>query len=414
MFLQKTLEVRPDVLSTALWLGSLLILLRQIQFKNPNSKFIKWHFLASGILLALACIMTQKILFVLPGLTITMLWYCFDKRSQGLLKERCQNICYQLAGFSFIFILICAYFAWHNALNEFFYFNFFLNANWKLRSFTPWFYLEKLIRQSPFLFTFSSLEVLIIISRLFKDRTFYRGDYLLVINYLGLLLGLFIIPAPLRQYYLMFIPLMGLLSAQFLVNYIDSLSDLKKKKKSKYDIYLIANLIFIQLIILILRFTKPYGINDDLRTLIISLVILSLILISLYYKNLAIALLIIILNFPSAKMYTNEFNNTNVEQLANISYILEKTSPNEKIMDGWTGVGVFRPHAYFYWMLHQEIRALLTKEEKEELLKNLKSGQIKPDLISLDYNLRQISPDITKFFQENYQHTGQGNIHVRK
>ena len=55
---------------------------------------------------------------------------------------------------------------------------------------------------------------------------------------------------------------------------------------------------------------------------------------------------------------------TNADQRARLDYVLRTTGPDEPVFDGYSGFGVFRPHAYRYWFLHEEMQAMLTDEEK--------------------------------------------------
>ena len=54
----------------------------------------------------------------------------------------------------------------------------------------------------------------------------------------------------------------------------------------------------------------------------------------------------------------------NTGQRKQVEYVLANTRPDEPVFDGYTGHGVFRPHAYFYWFLHQEIQAMLPESDK--------------------------------------------------
>jgi len=83
-------------------------------------------------------------------------------------------------------------------------------------------------------------------------------------------------------------------------------------------------------------------------------------------------------------------------------------------MDGWKGIGLFRPHAYFYWMLHEEIRGMLTENQKKQLLEDLKTGKIRPYFVNLDEDLVQLSPEITAYFKEHYQPVDVADLYRRK
>jgi hypothetical protein len=47
-----------------------------------------------------------------------------------------------------------------------------------------------------------------------------------------------------------------------------------------------------------------------------------------------------------------------------VEYVLRHTTPQQAVFDGRSGWGVFRPHAYRYWFLHDEMQLMLTEREK--------------------------------------------------
>lgn len=82
-------------------------------------------------------------------------------------------------------------------------------------------------------------------------------------------------------------------------------------------------------------------------------------------------------------------------------------------MDGWSGIGVFRPHAWFYWFPHGDINPLLTQEQRQQLLEDLRNGNISPKLVNLDACVQAIGPEVTKFFTDNYEPVGLLSIRKR-
>jgi len=93
----------------------------------------------------------------------------------------------------------------------------------------------------------------------------------------------------------------------------------------------------------------------------------------------------------------------NTPQLQLIRYVQEHTKPTDTLLDGWTGLGVFRPHAFYYSFFHSEVRAMLTDEDRSELLSGLEKGTISPELVFLDRNLRAVSPSVTAFLKTHYE-----------
>jgi len=90
------------------------------------------------------------------------------------------------------------------------------------------------------------------------------------------------------------------------------------------------------------------------------------------------------------------------DHLARLRYILENSTPQDVVMDGFSGLGVFRPHAFFYFFLHDEIRALLEGREMTRLLARLRDGLIAPAWLALDDDLEGLPREIVAFFEQNY------------
>jgi hypothetical protein len=130
-------------------------------------------------------------------------------------------------------------------------------------------------------------------------------------------------------------------------------------------------------------------------------------------ENLAAAALLVGLSLFAFKvMY--KVRDTNRDDLNGIRYVLQNTSPTDICMDGWTGLGVFRPHAWFYWFLHREVRMMLSERTKNEFEANLTSGSIAPKLIFYDQDLKGLSAETAQFLENAYEPTGEGPIRRRK
>ena len=97
------------------------------------------------------------------------------------------------------------------------------------------------------------------------------------------------------------------------------------------------------------------------------------------------------------------FLDDNSYDLQSLRYAIEKTSPTDTMMDGFTGFGVFRPHAYFYWFLHSEIVEMMTDEQRRQLLADFQTGKIAPRYILLDSFLARVLFPIRWYVWDNYR-----------
>ena len=82
----------------------------------------------------------------------------------------------------------------------------------------------------------------------------------------------------------------------------------------------------------------------------------------------------------------------NSDALAQMRFIHAATTPADSIMDGFTGVGWFRPHASFYWMSAPGPRARIPPEETNRMMAMLGGCGTEPKIVILDEYLNQLSP----------------------
>jgi hypothetical protein len=423
MFLDKTLEVRPDVPSVALWLACLVAVVRGIRDEETGRKS-QWRFAWSGIFLGAAIMCTQKMLFALPGFGLSMLWYVLDPRSLGTRRQRFWNVAYQVLGFCLPVFLTLGYFAGRGALSEFFEYNFLLNSHWKIHIAATYF-LKQLVKDSPILVGLAISGFFSALWHMFGRERFRRGEFVYVLNALGLFCGAFVIPVPWHQYYLMFLPLAAVFASwEFLevMNWVSAAVHGERARRARSVLYImIGTCAFTAPLILALKKLRPHFLNEVMdandwlpRTFHaeIWLVILASAAVCLLFrrKNLAAVALLVGLSLFPYKMMLYNVHETNTADLNAIRYVLQNTSPTDVCMDGWTGLCVFRPHAWFYWFLHREIRVMLSEESKNELGENLKSGSIAPKVIVYDEDLKDLSAQTAQFFEKRYESLGEGPI----
>jgi hypothetical protein len=72
-------------------------------------------------------------------------------------------------------------------------------------------------------------------------------------------------------------------------------------------------------------------------------------------------------------------------------------------MDGIEGMGLFRPHAIYFYFLHAESLEMLTREQLDVYVDGLLTGKVRPRLIALDENLIALGVRFLHFVRTNYQ-----------
>jgi hypothetical protein len=91
-------------------------------------------------------------------------------------------------------------------------------------------------------------------------------------------------------------------------------------------------------------------------------------------------------------------------QRARIEYVMRETRPDEPYFDGYSGYGVFRPHLYRYWFLHEEVQPMLTQGELTEgILEALETR--KPRLVTVDHWILTLPSEVTGYLEAHYEPT---------
>jgi hypothetical protein len=339
---QKTIEIRPDIPALALFLAGLLLVLRGIARRAEATAPDLRSFGAAGLAVGAAVMCTQKVLFVLPGALAGLGIWALGGGRAGV-PRRMLAIVVLLAGIAVPAALTWGAFAAQHAGREFVANNFLLNARWQHFETRQW---EEVYDTSKPVLLLALVGPALSLYRILRWRERRDGDVLLICIGAGLFAGLRVVPAAHRQYYLMLFPLVCLFAVQALFWLAD----------------------------------RAPG---RLRPVLLGLALLGLL-------------------WKPARGVEDEYRRADGDQIAQLRTVFERTGPTDTVMDGWKGMGVFRPHAFFYFFLHEETRAMLPPGRLDAFLDDLESGRVRPKLIALDDNLRALGPRFMTFVQRHY------------
>ncbi len=348
MFLDKSLEIRPDVPAMLLWACALVFLARGIR-AYEKGEGLSLSFVVSGLCLGGAIMCTQKLLFAVPGFVLGgLLWVLFG----GAAEERTRRLrCAAFSAAAGLFppLLTWAWFAAHRAGYVFVYNNFLLNARWRAAE-PPEPLLARLAESSWPVLLLAGGGVVVLCLNFITRKTYDWFGVILLGSLTSFLLGLLVIPVAFAQYFLPVLPLVALFAGRFTVFMAHQVPNLARPA------YLGLVLVFVQ--------GTPV----------------------------------------SYALGCRDWRNDG--QIAEFKFVLEHTTPNDIVMDGWRGMGVFRPHAWYYYFLHPEVRGMLPPAELASFLSRLESGEVKPKLIVMDNNLRLLSDRLVAFVERQYEEVG--------
>jgi hypothetical protein len=354
-FMYKTLEIRPDVPATVLWLGYLAATFAA--FGATATRKQTSLFAVSGLMLGGAVMCTQKFLVVFPAIALAMVWYLVA--GEGTRQRRLANCCWQAAGFCIPILSMVIFFTAHGALHAFVHYNLTTDLKWSSGLPFAWsldFFWPQVFHENTALISLAALGVLIEAWRALQGWAFTRDRFLLLVT-LGAIAGVVELPEAWLQYYLTFLPLLAIYAAGVLDSAVDKASRLAS--------------------------APP---NSTLTQ-------------SLAGGALGLALLILSVG-PALEMQKQFAPDTNARQLSQLRWVLLHTGPTDPVLDCWSGLGVFRPNAYFYSMLYGQ---MLSPDDRKQLAADLMSGRMAPKLIFPSHDLlKWVSPDVRTAFLAHY------------
>ncbi|MFN0053045.1 MAG: hypothetical protein ACKV0T_12740 [Planctomycetales bacterium] len=93
---------------------------------------------------------------------------------------------------------------------------------------------------------------------------------------------------------------------------------------------------------------------------------------------------------------------SNAPQVARVEELHLKVTLDQTVLDGFTGYGALRRHAYYYWWINEYSSALMSPEELGSgLLRQLRATP--PAAVLFDDNLRRLPEEVTQWIGTHYQ-----------
>lgn len=438
IFLYSTLEIRPDMLGASFWLLSLILFILGIKNKG-RPKSTNTYFFVSGIMISIAVLFTQKCLFAAMGLLSVFIWMVFDKRVNLPLKKIFFSFLFFMGGLLIPFSIVCLYFTLNKSLYQFIYCNFILNAKWPHR-FLPIAETIILLKTNPFFSMLGFISLIVITNKLRHKDTISNGSFVSILSTYALIIGLFIIPVPHLQYFMLFSPMLAIYSGytfNFLMEHFSWSQIQKLWQKKEYPligfIFLgiaVTFILFIYVIafanISILTPLKNRFFYFWMWLFIIAFITYGLIK-NIKKDYMAIALLLGITVYPLDQMFAlfldiSPFSDgtrqclrlkrQNRDQLNKIQFILENTTPQDTVLNGGSDVGVFRDHVYYYYFLREDIKKTIDPKKLSNDIIDILQNK-KPKIIIRIEDIQPLSLEIQNYIKKHYKFTGIKDIYMR-
>lgn len=357
-----SIETRPDVPAIVLQLASSALLFRAFPEPQPDGddrvSARRWaRFLGAGICLGAGVMFTQKLLFVLPGLAYSAVWWwLWGGREQFRQRLGC-TLVFALGLVAPIGMTWLG-FALLGAGIEFVDKMFLINARWVYHS--PPHPLWRVFWKDSWLFVLlAGVGMGAVGWGMWRQRRVDQVGMILSFVVLGWLAGLWwIIPVADVQFFLIPLPFMALLAARGLKEIAVALP-------------------------------KPIALPVVMGVLLMA-------------------------TFPPAATIWNRSQRAKSSLVTKRALLaIELTRPTDSVLDGWTGIGVFRPQAWYYGFVHREIPPMIPQADREALMRDLESGRMQPKIIAEDRALLGLHPRLEQWVQAHYAFSSELGAFIR-
>ena len=326
VFLAKTIEVRPDVPATATLLLGLLCALSGWRRLGAD-RAAGFRFLASGALFGLTFLLTQKVLFLLPGVALAELWLLASREVAAPRAARVRAIAAQAAGFALPVAALLAWFAAQAALRAFWECNFVINARWP--GLGPRAFVLRFLGDDPAFAGLAAIGAALTLRSVARPESLRTGEPLMALALIAPAASLLVHPAVTFHYFLLFLPQAALHAGAALVWLAGALA-----RGGRRDAVLVA----------------------------------------------AAA----ILSLGPLVRFARMFEGGNYAALEGIRYVIRNSAPWETTLDGFSGLGLYRKAAFYHPHQHWHTLAVQTEAERRHIVQALRSGEAMPKLVFWD------------------------------
>jgi len=387
IFTGKGLEIRPDGPATALWLLSILLLSAALERPQGHRRM----FVASGLALGVAVLFTQKLLMAGPGLAAISLWSLVRRQDDRRLGPRVLDTLAQLAGVVAPMAALAWWFAAHGAGATFVRATLVQNLGWTPEV-SAGSTLRWLATRDPALVALGAIGLVNVAIALYRGRD-EPVRVVILLGAVSLALGLFLIPTPYPQYLLPMLPLLAICGADVLLSIN---GDARRWGLAAGIFALVFCLVWARP-----QFMAPWVYPAVFASL-------ALLAGSLLRSRPAWAVAVIL---AGASLYQVQqlrwMQGLSADrQLLGMARVHALTAgPRSTVLDGFTGYGWFRMHAWRYHFLHPGVRARLSEADTRELATGLQTGRIAPGAVLFDTQLQAMPEAVTSAIRDGFQRT---------
>lgn len=391
------------------WAAPLLLL---GAWSLPTGAASAWRPLWSGVLLSTACLITQKAVFVAPAVVLVLL---LRRRTGSAARAGWKDLLLVGSGAMLPLLLL----AWELGLDGtagMVRDAFVLNTRWRARHFPSRELLVLAATDGPVHF----VALLGVLSRL-RACVLRRGigaADVPALFLLALAAGIFLAPVVWEEYFVLLLPFAILVAAQALRR------GWRRYEKSdsaagRELVALLAGILATLAVVDLIGLSWIAGYPISHGAVAATLAAWSLFTAaglrarSRESRSEPAWWLAALLALPVVQQLDWTPRHRNDVERQRVQYVLSRTTPQQAVFDGRSGWGVFRPHAYRYWFLHDEMQLMLTKSEKTEaIVAALKRPSTQMAIVD-DY-VRLLPPVVLETIRTEFEPTPFADLWIRR
>ncbi|MDP8236134.1 MAG: glycosyltransferase family 39 protein, partial [Candidatus Erginobacter occultus] len=402
VFFSKALEIRPGNLAIVCLLLTVFFFAAAIR-KGHNS-----FWFLGGLASSLCLLSTQKTIFPLLGMAFPLAGFWFRQWTANRENRRCiwGQIAATGGGILLPAFLYLLYFIITGSMAGMIRDTLLFNLAYTGRI-SPFNYLREFLLFSP-VFIFWSLAGLWGVGiALFRRRDQKPERYLVCGALIGGIAGTFILQVPYLQYYALFTPLAYILAAIALINFLEFLWNADLKFRASAGLALILPILLPVYVRYVTGYNYRFRLEDTdfwigFAAAACSLSYLFSLLGPRKFARRAagLALLAAVVVRP-VNLTVHSYRHTNQHFRNLLMTVHRETGTDDRVLDGWTGLGLFRFPAYYYYFLHSGM--IITLDPKvigPEILRTLKSHP--PAIVVKDDAFNHLPAEISDFVDNNY------------
>jgi len=402
------MEIRPDGVATLSWLVC-LVLMRYAMTGDPRSSWTRIRFAGSGLAIGLAVLASQKVLLAGPALMALLSWYVISPRFGATTKARVLAASAQVVGCVMPWVIAIAYFAVRHGAGAFFHAVLFQDLAWRSEA-SSVSVLRYIAHYDPWMFGLAGAGACLIMVEAVRQPARRPSNLLMAATSGTMFAGLFFIPVPFPQYCLTFLPLFAVLGGMFLTR----VSSRLEARATWSGWWLAATILLGILGVVGLIAASPVVRSPWIYPAVVAAGVGGLVSVRWHRQSgLGLVVVLLALSLYPAQWTTWIRGEGDGGQFAELRFI-QSTRANAVVLDGWSGLGVFRQHAWYYWMLHPGVQAMLSRESVSRLESDILSGGVRPDVVVLDAQLRALSEPISRYVQLHYRDSGLDDIYLSR